>query len=272
MRAYAISRTGWIISLLLALTSGVFSACKTVPQQPVTQPEQTTSAAPIETRINDEAESEEAIWDEGFETLEPKVSDPLEPINRIFFHLNDVVYSNVLDPFSRGYAAVLNPSIRSSIDRFFNNWDYPIRVVNSSLQGKFQRAGIETQRFVINTTLGLLGFFDPAEQYYQLAAPPPEGLGQTLAHWGIHSGPYLVLPLLGPTTLRDAGGRFGDIFLEPIHYIPVNSVRIALRVEEFLNASPQIVGAYNAMKDSSIEPYLSLRSSYIQSRQEQIKK
>lgn len=129
-------------------------------------------------------------------------ADPLEPVNRPLFAFNDAIGRYALEPLARGYDWLLPDPVQQAIGRFFDNVAFPVNAGNDLLQGSVREAGIHTGRFLVNTTVGVAGFFDPAMHLGWEA--PPEDFGQTLGVWGIARGPYLVLPFFGPRTLRHA--------------------------------------------------------------------
>ncbi|KPK76084.1 MAG: hypothetical protein AMJ79_08420, partial [Phycisphaerae bacterium SM23_30] len=143
------------------------------------------------------------------------ISDPLEPINRIFFHFNDKLYFWFLKPVASGYKAVVPRPARKGVKNFFSNLAFPIRFVNCILQAKFDGAGYEVGRFLTNSILGLGGFFDVAEKQFNMKAYD-EDLGQTLGAYGLGNGFYINWPVLGPSTFRDTIGDVGDYFLDPV--------------------------------------------------------
>lgn len=198
-----------------------------------------------------------------------QVADPLEPLNRATFALNDGIYNVVLRPISKGYTTVTPKVVRTGLDNFFDNAKYPVRLINSGLQGKFRRAGHETEKFAVNTVTGFGGLVKQSDRLPHLANIPAEDTGQTLATWGIGHGPYLVLPVLGPSTAREAVGYAGDYVLNPVNwgifqskdalqYIPpgVNTIR----------SLPEQLDNYDKSRLDAIDPYLSVRSTYIQNR------
>ncbi len=141
------------------------------------------------------------------------VADPLEPLNRFFFHFNDKLYFWILKPTATGYAFIFPRGFRISVRNVFANLLAPARVVNCILQGKVPESGVELGRFAINSTLGILGLFDVAKDTYNLEASE-EDLGQTLGFYGAGPGFYINWPILGPSNVRDSIGRFGDSTLE----------------------------------------------------------
>ena len=132
--------------------------------------------------------------------------------------IRDRLYTFLFRPISKGYELILPRPVRKGIDNAFENVKYPVRVVNCTLQGKFKRAGQETGKFVVNTVGGVAGIFRPAENIPALANVPDEDTAQTLGKWGIPNGPYLVLPLLGPSSVRDTVGLAGDYALNPVNW------------------------------------------------------
>jgi phospholipid-binding lipoprotein MlaA len=195
-----------------------------------------------------------------------KVSDPLEPMNRVFFQFNDKLYFWVLKPVSQGYSFIAPQPFRDSIKRAFVNVRYPVRVVNNVLQGKFKGAGVETARFLANSTLGIGGLFDPAQDEWDLR-PHSEDLDQTLGFYGLPPGPYLTWPVLGPASVRGSVGMFGDSFLVPWNYFVDNAaVLYGTRVFETVNSTSLRLGEYESFKESSLDPYVALRDAYLDNR------
>jgi phospholipid-binding lipoprotein MlaA len=201
---------------------------------------------------------------------EVTLADPLEPVNRIMYGFNDVLYFWVIKPVAHTYAGVVPKPARLGIGNFFHNVATPARLVNSLLQGKGSAAGTELRRFAINTTVGVLGFGDPARDRWKLE-PAEEDLGQTLAGYGFADGFYLVWPLLGPSTLRDSVGMVGDQFLNPIRYVEPWEVSIGLSVESTVNDASLRLGDYETLKAAAVDPYVAMRGAYAQYRRRQIR-
>lgn len=201
------------------------------------------------------------------------VYDPYERFNRSMFNVNDKLYFYVIKPAGTVYAAYLPPGVRIAIRNGFYNLLFPVRLVNCALQGKGERIGTETLRFVINSTLGLAGFFDYADYGFCIAKPPEEDFGQTLAVWGSGSGPYLVIPVLGPSNFRDFGGYIVDSAMDPTVWIPGPLwASPAIRAGKLLNNSSLRIGEYEDFKKSALDPYVSMRSAYQQYRLKEIAK
>ncbi len=218
--------------------------------------------------LEDELEDE---LDEDLEEEEPTVADPLEGFNRVMFQINDKLYTWVMRPLAKGYRAVVPELVRTGVKNFFINLATPIRLVNCLLQGKGRAAEAEFARFLTNTTIGVLGFGNPAKDYPELN-PPSEDTGQTLGRWGIGEGFYLVLPIIGPSTLRDTVGLFGDYYLNPLSYVTPPRDEWTLKAYRDFNRISFHIGDYEALKEASLDPYLSVRNGYIQLRRSRLKK
>jgi phospholipid-binding lipoprotein MlaA len=202
-----------------------------------------------------------------------QVSDPIEPVNRAIFWFNDKIYFYLLKPVARGYRIVPKPA-RNSVANFFSNLTTPVRFANSLLQLKARKAGTELARFVVNSTIGVLGLFDPGKDWLGLKKTD-EDFGQTLGFYGAGEGFYLVLPVLGPSSLRDGIGRVGDYFADPIsspYYFILNDwEKYALEGLNTVNALSLDKDTYEGIKRDALDPYLFLRNSYSQYRQSKIK-
>jgi len=203
------------------------------------------------------------------EDLPQVVPDPFYYINKGVYHVNDKLYFWMLKPVASVWKAVIPEFARVSLKNFFYNLRFPIRFVNCALQGKGKKAEAELTRFLMNTTIGLAGFLNPAKKYPELN-PTEEDLGQTFGAWGIDNGFYLVLPLLGPTTLRDGIGLIGDIFLDPSFWIGLEVdnlwVTAGIYTGETINNTSFRIGDYEAIKDAALDPYAAIRNGYIQNR------
>ena len=218
--------------------------------------------------------SDDVMMDDLEEFEEPNVSiaDPFEPINRVFFHFNDKLYFWVLKPVARGYKAVVPQPVRKGVKNFFNNLAFPIRFVNNVLQFKFEGAGYEVERFLINSTLGLAGFMDRAADQFDMKKYD-EDLGQTLGSYGIGHGFYIDWPFLGPSSVTDTIGDVGDIFLDPVYYADLQTkYELAVKGYDRVNETSFRIGEYEDFKKSALDPYVALRNAYFQHRQSEIKK
>lgn len=190
--------------------------------------------------------------------------DPLEPLNRSVYAFNDGIDKAVLRPVARGYEAVVPQPVQTGVSNFFANAKYPVTLVNNLLQGKFKAALSDTARFTLNTTFGLGGILDPATA--SGLDVNDEDFGQTLGKWGVPSGPYLVLPFLGPYTLRDGIGSLADDFAEPRAYLEDDSTRWTLWAADKFERRVRLLEA-DAVLDRAGDPYTFVRSAYLQRRE-----
>ncbi len=225
---------------------------------------------PVASSADPEDEFEGDPFEDEFEQEAVQVADPLSYWNRAMFHFNDKLYFWALKPLAQGYKAITPDLFRIGIKNFFHNITAPVRLVNCILQGKGDDAVNEFARFVINTTVGVLGFGNPADHIPQCAPPSEEDLGQTLARYGIGNGFYIVWPVLGPSTLRDTFGMVGDFFLKPVSYVETTEASIAIWSLDKLNETSFRIGDYESLKKAAIDPYLAIRNVYIQYRNTQI--
>ena len=204
---------------------------------------------------------------------EQAVPDPLEPVNRFFFQVNDKLYFYLLKPVAQGYEAVLPEPVREGIGNVFYNIGYPGRLVNNVLQARFVRALQETGIFVVNTLFGFGGLMEPARESEALRpAPPEKDTGLTLGTWGLDHGCYLVLPVLGPASARDGVGRVGDSFLNPLTYVEPSLLSTGLKAGERVNALSFRLGEYEEIKAGSMDPYTAVKDGYLQYRDAELGK
>jgi len=198
----------------------------------------------------------------------PKISDPFILINKAFFHFNDKFYHYILKPAAKGYDYIMPAPFQKSINNFFTNISAPVRLANCLLQGKTQKGADEFRGFVINSTAGLFGFFNPAK----IKKDSEEDFGQTLAFYSVDNGFYLVLPFLGPTTARDFSGSAINYFLHPFSYIEDTEVVLGIRGLERLNYTSLDPEKYERLIKSAMDPYELVKDGYLQIRAEKIKK
>ena len=176
------------------------------------------------------------------------------------------MYFWLLKPVARGYGFIIPEELRVAIRNVFYNIRFPVRFINCLLHGKGRKASYEFGQFFINTTVGFLGLANVAANYPHLQ-PSKEDLGQTFAVWGFDNGAYIMLPFLGPSSLRDGLGRLGDIFIDPIWWGPVDFwTSVGIRAGEAVNETSLRIGEYEALKEAAIDPYMMLRNAYIQNR------
>lgn len=253
-----------IIYTLLIL-SLIFSGCSSKNvQSPLKTIEKSEDTAEDLAQFSDEFEEQE-------------VYDPLNGYNRLMTGFNDSIYIYLLKPAVSSYRSAVHIKIRESIRNFFNNLYFPMRFVNNILQGKFLNSFQESERFVVNSTLGVAGLFDPALSYFEID-PHEEDFGQTLGFYGVGSGVHIVLPLLGPSNLRDAISLYPDSLLSFIDYenrsywtlTDTTSEYIVARTVKEVNNLSFEMQKYDKMREDALDLYPYLRDVYEQYRKKQI--
>jgi phospholipid-binding lipoprotein MlaA len=198
--------------------------------------------------------------------------DPLESINRGVYKFNDVADKAVIKPVATAYKKVTPSPIRKGISNFFNNLGSLTTVLNDILQLKFANAFTDAGRFVINSTFGIAGFIDVAGM--DNIPQNREDFGQTLGYWGVDNGPYLVLPFLGASTLRDTTGLvFDTVTSDPITYTHnIGEIRLhnQLRTAQLIDKRTQLLEAGDLVDDAALDPYSFVRDAYLQRRESQV--
>jgi len=215
--------------------------------------------------------------------------DPWEPMNSNIFEFNRQVDRFVLKPVAKGYDFVMPDLVQVGISNIFSNLRFAPRFLNNVFQGKLKGAGIEVGRFLINSTVGLGGFFDLAKKIDLVTSE--EDMGQTLGFYGVKPGPYLVLPMFPPFTVRDFVGYVGDVFLNPINWlvvpiIEVNNVPSVIahknrmtssliqtgsRVGEIVNERSRNLEKYQGVEEATLDLYTAVRNAYLQTRAQAIR-
>ncbi len=204
-----------------------------------------------------------------FETTayEDEIYDPLEGINRAVFRFNNVADKVILEPVAKGYKK-LPPPIQSGVGNFINNLKLPLAAFNQLLQGQGKNAVESSGRFLVNSTIGIFGLIDVADNFG--LDQKQEDFGQTLATWGFGDGFYVVLPLFGPSNLRDTTGMVMTMMTDPINAYAVSQGEAwAIPFRTAANAidqRSQIIDEVNALRDNSVDYYAAVRSSYYQNR------
>lgn len=206
------------------------------------------------------------------DSVETVVADPFEGWNRAMHSFNDFTLNKVGRPLYKGYSYVTPRFLRQGLKNAFHNLLFPVRFVNNLLQGKPLAAGVEMSRFILNSTAGLGGFINVAENHKTIVPMDDEDFGQTLGVWGLGNGFYIVWPLLGPSTARDTAGMVGDYFLDPLHYIDPWWAGTSLAAFRSFNELDDTLDMYDTLKRNAIEPYSSFRDAYIQYRNARVAK
>lgn len=191
-------------------------------------------------------------------------NDPFEFFNRSIFTFNDALRRWVLEPTARGYRKVTPNMFRTGLLNFFNNLLEPTRIINCLLQGRFNSARDNFLRFALNTTAGVGGLMDPAT--FDGIKSHERQFASTLAEYGVNSGPYLILPLFGPTDVRGTFGLVADTLTSPLFYAVQGDPLAALAVKgsNAINRTSFKLGEYEKMLGSALDPYVAVRNAYIQ--------
>jgi phospholipid-binding lipoprotein MlaA len=240
-------------------------------------------------------------WSQDFEKKDPKYStnfsldedaefdalatdefiiyDPLEKYNRKIYSFNDAFDRYFLEYVARAYRNGIPAPARISVHNFLNNLSLPLSAVNSLLQGRVDNTLATVSNFLINTTIGLGGLFDVAGQkgiFYR-----HEDFGQTLGHYGLSSGAYLMIPFLGPSSARDFGGYLSDKSVDPLGFNLLNiggkqgfvdaNYRLALAAVSGINTREGLLDVIDDIRKDSFDPYATIRSAYLQKRSTEIK-
>ncbi len=197
--------------------------------------------------------------------------DPIEPVNRVVFSFNNIFDKLILRPIAIVYRGLVPEFVRNRVTYSLNNLSMPITAVNNVLQGELSKAGVSTSRFLINSTIGVLGFFDPAASLG--LESENEDFGQTLTVWGVPSGPYLVLPFIGPSNPRDFTGLLSTSLLDPMYQVGGGSTSSYLRSYRMgtgaVDFRSQNIEVFDDLQNNSVDHYAAVRSFYSQSRESQ---
>jgi len=189
--------------------------------------------------------------------------DPWESWNRGVYKVNDKLDRAVAKPVARGYVRVVPQPIRTGVSNFFSNLRMPTTLINDMLQGKFSAAGTDLGRLLLNTTVGLGGILDPATSAG--LDHNHEDFGLTFGHWGVHAGPFVELPILGPSDLRDAPARAIEIFSTPTHYVNNNWVSYGLFLPDLIDARAALLPLDETISHA-YDPYAVVRDAYLARR------
>ena len=272
-----------LISGIALFISFTFQACSTKQDTPHLNKQQIkasrTISLPSQKNMNHKAQNTREEFDDEFEEeFEAKETateyDPLSGYNRSMTSFNDKVIIYALNPVSKVYGYVVPQPLRLGVSNFIHNIEFPIRLVNNLLQLKFRNSYDETERFLVNSTIGLVGVMDPATKYLKIPRHD-EDFGQTLGHYGIGPGFHMVLPFLGPSNMRDVVGITLDAYVSPLvnlkgwenYKIPDNfGQSIAIVTVYFINNNSLHLGEYESIKEDAIDLYPFLRDIYEQKR------
>ncbi len=195
------------------------------------------------------------------------VYDPWEPFNVAVFDFNyGILDRYAMKPGARLYDAILPEDVQNSLGNAFYNLGVAPRLLNNALQGKFSEVGEEMQRFLLNSTLGVAGLFDVATHMFGMEMPPTEDTGQTLAVYGVPPGPYVILPLFPPMTVRGLVGRVGDMALSPVNYFLPFFPNMGFNAAERLNFRARNIERFEGIEASTLDLYGATRTGYLDRR------
>jgi len=282
-------RSPWVI-LILCLSLG-FGGCAGKEQSTNTlenleKETETTLMESAEGSLNEDTGVEDELFDpfdESSDDAQMEEYDPLEPVNSAVFEFNYRLDKYVVKHLAKVYNFFIPPDVQQSFSNVFQNIRFFPRLLNNLLQAKFEGAGIEMSRFLINSTLGVGGLFDPAGIMFELKTPP-EDLGQTLGTYGVGPGPFLMVPFFGPFTLRDGVGFIGDGFLDPFNWfilpfiktnsIPqlvqdrsnIRTIRLGLIGGEAVNLRALNLEKFQGVEEGTLDLYGAIRNGYLQQR------
>lgn len=256
--------------LILLFISLLLTACST-KQEPKASTEATNANKQVVSSLDEDEFSDE------FEEADEEVYDPLEGYNRWMTAVNDNFYTYLFNPVSEGYAIVVPKPARIGISNAVDNLKFPIRFTNNVLQLKFDASIKELARFMINSTIGIVGLFDVAKG--EGIEPQDEDFGQTLGHYGVGSGFHVVLPFFGPSNLRDAIGLSIDTAMSPtsnsaLSYQAIDNTEKAIGLSSiyYINKNSLHPGEYENLKKDALDVYTFFRDSYEQMRTKEIAK
>ena len=211
-------------------------------------------------------------WEDEY-TNAGRIADPIQPVNRGIFWFNHQLYEYVFIPLNKTYKFVFPHPIRRGISNAIDNIEYPVRFVNDLLQWKPGRAGFETEKFLINSTVGIAGLIKVSDKIPSLANVKSTDTSATFAKWGIPPGCYIVWPVIGPKSLLNTFGFAGDLALNPATWFTCGVVGGLTGTTTLAISAPQTVGntsdrmdSYDTVTKSSVDRYLSVRSAYVQYR------
>ena len=189
--------------------------------------------------------------------------DPLESSNRSIYAFNENLDETILEPAADGYDYITPNFLQKGFNNFFDNINYPITIINQLLQGNIEKSLQDTLRFTVNSTIGVLGLFDPASSIG--LSEHDEDFGQTLAVWGVKEGPYLMLPFFGPKTLRSLAGDLTDVLFNPLLNIDDTNLKIKTNLISILQDRSDLSTLEEEL-DNSFDPYQYIKDSYLQNR------
>ena len=220
-------------------------------------------ASPVTEQADDEYVPEEG------QAAAPQIADPLDPVNRVVYHFNDKLYFWGIKPVTQVYSHIVPEEFRFAIANVYDNLWAPSRVINNLLQLRLKAAGNELIRLVFNSFAGIGGMGDMANEALGIKKQEAD-FGQTLGHYGLGHGIYLVLPVFGPSSIRDGIGLVGDQLMHPLTYVKSSDLtfgeKVGISAHEKVNDTSFKIGDYESFKDAAIDPYVAMRDAFVQNR------
>jgi phospholipid-binding lipoprotein MlaA len=268
----------------------VVAGCSNTPQQPdaapantptaspaaktLTAPEQLSSGQPaqiktsqgtidIQPTVVDMTSPNATANDADAAAIQPEFDDPLEAWNRAMFSFNHVSYTYALIPLAKSYEYVIPDGVRSKIGNAFRNIREPLSLLNNLAAGEVKDAGTNLGRFVLNSTIGILGLFDPASSWFNLPAAK-QSLSDTLAGYNVRPGPYLVLPLLGQNNVRGSTSVISEALLDPLRHVTSPPDTYYLQGIDMVDSFSQRARVYETLYQQADDPYVYFRNQFIQ--------
>ena len=266
-----IVRPAYLVIFFLLLTFTHARAVVNGDQAPGADTDVITETGETVSDEENDAWEEEDNWDDDEWEEEDTITDPLEPLNRVFFHFNDKLYYWVLKPVAKVYSFFVPEDMQIPVSNFFDNLRGPSRAVSNLLQGQVRGSSTEVTRFVLNSTVGVVGFGDFAKDVLELPSTK-EDTGQALGYWGAGGGFFIMWPFLGPSNVRDSLGMVGDAYLHPFRYLGFSWKEIvAARAFEMVNKTALTMGDYELFTETALDPYTAVKDAYHQHRNGLIK-
>jgi len=235
------------------------------------QPEEKIARAPdaiaVKSTTDEPVDSTEMAGDDS-----PQIPDPFARTNKIMFEVNDRLYFWLLKPVAEGYARIPE-GFRLMFSNLYDNLWAPSRMLNNLMQLRLKGAGNELLRFLLNSTVGIAGMGDAAGEAFGIKKQEAD-FGQTLGHYGMDHGVYLVFPFIGPTSLRDGAGLVGDKFMHPLTYVGSSHLtfgqQAGISAHERVNDASFRLGDYESFKEAAIDPYVAMRDAFVQHRKKKV--
>ena len=226
-----------------------------------------------DTKTREDVPAESPGVSDEIEEAAPSIPDPIAPVNKVMFHFNDKLYFWGLKPAAQVYSHIIPEEFRIAFSNAYDNLWAPSRVVNNLFQLRLKAAGNELIRFLFNSVAGIGGLGDVANEALGIKKQQAD-FGQTLGHYGIGHGFYLVLPVFGPSSVRDGIGIVGDRLMHPLTYVPSSDLtfgeQMAISAHEKVNDTSFKIGDYESFKEAAIDPYVSMRDAFMQNRQKRV--